>query len=180
MFAKKIYVEPSYRVPSAGYFDDVVGLPPASCPPLPGAAILFLDADNVLQRRPEGEVPQLEGLAALNDALRLPELRKVVVVACGQWKNILSLDSVRYLCRGEVGERLIDRTPRLEPSESLYAPHLELHAWLAVHPEISDYCVLEPFWPFEPHVESAVFFPDGKVFGESGYEVQALKDILGR
>ena len=178
MLVQHIYIEPTVRRASLSQFCDMSRVPNPSCGPLPGAKILFLDGDNSVRRRPNGTGP--EGTNALNAALSEPELEGVLIVASGQWKDVLSMDDIRNIFSEGVSTRIVDKTPTMNTEgDTQYKPHVEIHAWLAAHPEIADYCVLEPFWPYEPHVESAVFIPDGMVFGEAGYEVDALKRIIG-
>lgn len=176
--AQHIYIEAAARRGSLSHFSDSSHVPGASCGPLPGARILFIDGDNTVRRRPNGTGP--EGVDALEAALTDPDLEGVLIVASGQWKDVLSLHDIRTIFCDQVATRIVDKAPSMNVADDTqYKAHVEIHAWLAAHPEIADYCVLEPFWPYEPHVESAVFIPDGMVFGEAGYEVDALKRAIG-
>jgi hypothetical protein len=161
-------------------------MPAPTCPPLPGARILFVDGDNTIRRRPDGDFP--EGHEALDAALRSEELKDVLIVASGQWKDVLSMDTIRGLFSEEVAVRIVDKTPNLGSAsypyhgadgKHFYKPHLEIHAWLAVHPEIAAYCAVEPSWLIEPHVECALFIQDGDVFGAHPHHVEYLRQLLG-
>jgi hypothetical protein len=143
---------------------------------LTGRKVLFVDAENTIVRRPEGSEP--EGIAALEEALRRPALRDVLIVASGSWKDAATLEQIRTLFSPDIAARIVDCTACLDPPEGQYKPHVEVLAWLDRHPEIARYCVLEPFWPFEPHVECAVFIADGAVFGESPRHVRGLEIIF--
>ncbi len=144
---------------------------------LAGKKILFVDAENTIVRRPDGRGP--EGIAALEEALRRPALHDVLIVASGSWKDGATVDEIRTLFSPDIAARIVDRTPCLDPPPGQFKPHVEIFAWLHRHPQIARYCVLEPSWPLEPHVECAVFIADGLVFGESPRHVRGLERSFG-
>lgn len=143
---------------------------------LAGAWILFLDGDNVLLRRPHGD--SLEGLPALESALRRPALAHVRIVASGQWKDVMSFEGIRNLFSEDLRPRMIGTTPDIRNPRG-FKPHVEIFAWLAAHPEIRGYGVLEPHWPtYEPCPDCAVFIRDGTVFGEDPRDVGWLEELF--
>jgi hypothetical protein len=125
-------------------------------PRFTGKRILILDADGVLLRLPGGEA--LESLDLIEDLLRDPDMADVRVVATGEWKRHLGLAQIRRLFAEDLRERFVDTTPEVEGSDG-FRPHVEIHAWLAAHPEIADYVVLESgyHWTRSPALESAMF-----------------------
>jgi len=142
-----------------------------------GAKVLFIDGDNTIRRRPDGHTP--EGALALDAALQSCDLSNLFIVASGQWKDVLPLEGIRELFSKDVAARVVDITPALAPAEGMFGPHLEIHAWLAAHPEIKDYCVVEPSWPLEePMIESALFIQDGLVFGERDTDARYLRAFI--
>jgi hypothetical protein len=64
---------------------------------------------------------------------------------------------VRRLFAPDLRERFVDVTP--DAHGDGYRSHVEINAWLAEHPEIADYVVLEGghCWTRLPALESAVF-----------------------
>jgi len=121
-----------------------------------GERILLLDADGVLLRLPDGN--QLESVELLEDFLRQREFAGLLVVAAGEWKRHLGLAGVRKIFAADLCERFVDLTPDIQGSDG-FRSHVEINAWLAEHPEIADYVVLEGghCWPHLPALESAVF-----------------------
>jgi len=145
---------------------------PGTHPVLTGARIVLLDADGVFLRLPAAK--ELECLELFEDFLRESDFADVQVVAAGQWKSHIGLEGVRKLFADDLGERFVDVTPDIDGSDG-FRSHVEIHAWLAAHPEIADYVVLESghFWPRLPALESAVFVDPGRgVLGS--LEVEAL------
>ena len=82
---KQIYIAPDMRALPETYITSKYRVE-RTCAPLPGAKILFLDGDGGLRRHPDGET--LEGLTAIEQALRRERLRDVLIVACGYWKRL--------------------------------------------------------------------------------------------
>ena len=80
------------------------------------------------------------------------------MVACGEWKRHLALAGVRQLFAPELRERFVGVTPDIDGSDG-FRSHVEINAWLAEHPQIADYVVLEGghCWTRLPALESAVF-----------------------
>ena len=81
---------------------------------------------------------------------------------------------MRNLFSTDIAEKIVDCTPDLEPDDDAVQSHLEIFGWLLAHPEIADYCVIEPNWPMEPYLESAIFIADNQVFGEDPEHIQFL------
>lgn len=163
--------------PLRAYFMDSRPPPYDAMRDLTGRRLLLLDADGVLLRLPEGEA--LEGLEVLEGLLREPALADVLVVATGEWKRHLDLAALRGLFADDIARRIVGVTPEVEASDG-FRPHVEIHAWLAAHPEIADYVVLESgdFWPRPPVLESAVFVTPGQVIGAQ--EVELLEKAFAR
>jgi hypothetical protein len=92
----------------------------------------------------------------------------VLVVACGEWKRHLGLAGVRRLFAPDLRERFLGVTPDIVGTDG-FRSHVEINAWLAEHPEIADYVVLEGghCWTRLPALESAVFVDRARgVLGE--------------
>lgn len=142
----------------------------------PGAKVLFVDGDNTIRRHPDGDSP--EGAMAFEEALRRPALADVFVVACGQWKEVLSLDRLRAIFSHDIAARIVDRTPDLEEDGSGFKTHREIFSWLEAHPEIAKDSFLGPFYGLEPHLENGVFISDGLVFGEDPRHVSFLERMF--
>lgn len=168
---KQVYFAPEMRALPEAYITSKYQVE-RTCAPLPGAKILFLDGDGGLRRHPDGET--LDGLPAIEQALRGERLRDVLIVACGYWKRLFPT-AMRNLFSTDIAERIIDCTPDLEPDGELLQSHLEIFGWLFAHPEIADYCVIEPNWPVEPYLESAIYIADDQVFGEDPEHIQFLE-----
>jgi len=143
---------------------------------LSGARVLILDADGVLCRLPDGR--ELEGLPHLEDVLRSPEFSDVLIVAAGNWKNVLSLESIRGIFSEDLQHRVVDTTPTIASSDQ-FRSHVEIFAWLGEHPEIASDLVLESasFGGCEPYLENAVFVPPDEVLDK---EANYLKTRLRR
>lgn len=142
-------------------------------PLLTGKRVLILDANGVLLRLPGSEA--LESVELLEDLLRDPDLADVVVVATGEWKRHMALGQIRGLFAEDLRSRFVDVTPEVEATDG-FRPHVEIHAWLARHPEIADYVVLESgyHWSRLPALESAMFIhPPQGVLDER--QAEALK-----
>jgi hypothetical protein len=133
-----------------------------------GARVIFLDADGVLRRLPNGET--LEGLEAFENFLRQPEFEDVLVVAIGEWKRHLSIAGIRTLFSDDIAPRIVEATPEIESTDQ-FRQHVEFYDWLRLHPEISAYAVLEysGYAPNSPVPESGTFVLTGEVFGIDRY-----------
>ena len=142
----------------------------------PNAKVLFVDGEGALRRRPDGDSP--EGVNALQKALRRPALADVIVVACGQWKEVLNIADLRRVFEPDIAARVVDRTPDLEDDGTGFKTHREIHAWLEAHPEIANYSFLGPFYGLPPHVENGVFIHDGTVFGEHARHASNLETVF--
>lgn len=125
-------------------------------PTLVGARVLLLDADGVFLRLPEAR--RLESIELFEAFLREPEVEDLLVVACGEWKRHLGLAGVRKLFAPDLRERFAGVTPDIVGTDG-FRSHVEINAWLAEHPQIADYVVLEGghCWTRLPALESAVF-----------------------
>lgn len=147
-------------------------------PLLTGKRVLILDADGVLLRLPGGQA--LESVELLEDLLRDPELADVVVVATGTWKRELGLAQIRRLFAEDLRGRFVDVTPEIEATDG-FRPHVEINAWLAAHPEIADYVVLESgyYWTQFPALESAMFIHPPHGVLDAG-QAEALMRLFAR
>lgn len=142
-------------------------------PRLSGQRILLLDADGVLLRLPGGS--RLESVDLLEEFLRESEFADVQVVAAGEWKRHLGVPGVRRIFAPDLRERFVGLTPDI-PGTDGFRSHVEIHAWLAEHPDVMDYVVLEGghCWPCFPALESAVFVdPTRGVLGPPELELLA-------
>jgi hypothetical protein len=82
---------------------------------------------------------------------------------------------VRRLFAPDLRDRFVGVTPDMAGSDG-FRSHMEINAWLAEHPEIADYVVLEGghCWTRLPALESAVFVdPRRGVLGREDLELLA-------
>lgn len=105
-------------------------------------------------------------------------LADVLIVACGAWKTVKSLDTIRSYFDDDVAARIVDRTPDLEEDGSGFKTHREIFSWLGAHPEIARGGFLGPFYGLEPHLDNGVFISDGLVFGEGPKHVSFLERMF--
>ena len=144
---------------------------------LRGARVIILDADGVLRRLPDGDT--LEGIEAFETFLRLPQFQDVLVVATGEWKRGLGIHGIRELFSDDLRARIVDVTPEIENTDE-FRDHVENNAWLAEHPDIARYAVVEYSGqaPLSPVTECGSFVHTGEVFSEAefGKVARLLRD----
>jgi hypothetical protein len=140
----------------------------SNCNSLRDARIVILDADGTLRRLPDGRT--LEGREAFETFLRLPQFLDVLVVATGDWKRYLGLVGVREIFSEDIRARIVDVTPEIENTDE-FRDHVENNAWLAEHPEIARFAVVEYSGqaPLSPETECGAFVHTGEVFSEAEF-----------
>ena len=140
----------------------------SGCNALRGARVIILDADGTLRRLPDGDT--LEGLEAFETFLRLQQFQDVLVVATGEWKRGLGIQGIRKIFSDDLRARIVDVTPDIENTDE-FRDHVENNAWLAEHPEIACYVVVEYSGqaPLSPVTENGAFVHTGEVFSEAEF-----------
>jgi hypothetical protein len=107
-------------------------------------SILFLDFDGVLHPvggnadgNPFGQLPLLEAL------LREPALAEVKIVVSSTWREAYSMARLRQIFAPDMRGRVIDVTPSVDDYDGPHRRCWEIRAWLALHPEVEHWTVLD-------------------------------------
>jgi hypothetical protein len=107
-------------------------------------SILFLDFDGVThptggnaEGRPFGQLPLLEAL------LREPEFERVNIVISSTWREAFSISRLRHRFAPDMRARVISVTPVVDDYEGPHRRAWEIRAWLALHPEVTRWTVLD-------------------------------------
>lgn len=123
---------------------------------------LFLDFDGVLH--PVGGVPakqRLGKLPLLEALLREAELQGVGIVVSSTWRVILHPAQLKSLFAPDMRARVLGCTPQLESYATRHGREEEIRAWLAAHPEVRAWVVLDDHvGGFAPQAHARAVFTD--------------------
>ena len=125
--------------------------------------ILFLDFDGVTHPiggnadgTPFGQLPLLEAL------LREPDFARVSIVISSTWREAFSLARLRQRFAPDMRDRIIGVTPEVDDYDGPHRRCWEIRAWLALHPEVARWTVLDDMVEGFPAAwQEHVVFTDG-------------------
>lgn len=129
--------------------------------------VVFLDIDGVLNVFNDGSdsLGHLFNMEFLNNLKKLVVATQAKIVVSSNWKHLL----VKINEAREYGLDIHDKTPDLFDVTDPLLRSKEIDAWLAKHPEIEKYVILDDMQQFDKHHQKHFVKTSGNFFHPQAY-----------